>query len=224
MEQRVGRGRIQVVIEFLIVLGLEFRRLARPGRMRVVDNQVAVGVMISAVFPLLFLAANDFNGQEAAVFAQQPFHAFFFRKILLFLAQIQNHVRTPFGAFGLGHREVGRARAAPAYRRRVFFVGSRHDFHLVAHHKGRVETKAEMPDDGLGVVLVFLHELLGAGERDLVDVLIHLLGRHTDAVVRNRQRAGLRVGRHGNAQAFDIALELARRSQRLQFLRGVHGI
>ena len=45
-----------------------------------------------------------------------------------------------------------------------------------------------MPDDGFRLVFVFVHELLSAGERDLVDVLIHLFGSHADTVVLHGQR------------------------------------
>ena len=45
-----------------------------------------------------------------------------------------------------------------------------HDFHFLAHHERRVEAQAEVSDDGIGIVFIFIQEVIGAGERDLVDV------------------------------------------------------
>ena len=64
-----------------------------------------------------------------------------------------------------------------------------------------------MSDNGL--VLILLHELLGAREGDLVDVFVHLLGRHADAAVGHGERFLLLVGGDADRHVAQIALGLA---------------
>ena len=68
-----------------------------------------------------------------------------------------------------------------------------------------------MTDDRSGVVLVFLNELLGAGESDLVDVLIDLLGRHTDTPVRDRDRFVIELNLYGQIAEFAFKLAYGRK-------------
>ena len=57
-----------------------------------------------------------------------------------------------------------------------------------------------MTDDLLAAVLVFLHEVVRAGESDLVDILAHFLRRHADAVIGKGQNAVLLIYAHGDAR------------------------
>ena len=68
-----------------------------------------------------------------------------------------------------------------------------------------------MTDDRSGVVLVFLNELLGAGESDLVDVLIDLLGCHTDTPVRDRDRFVIELNLYGQITEFAFKLAYGRK-------------
>ena len=55
-----------------------------------------------------------------------------------------------------------------------------------------------------GVALVLFEEFLGAGEGHLVDVLVHFLGGHADAVVRKAELPGLGVHGDGHAEVFPL--------------------
>ena len=57
-----------------------------------------------------------------------------------------------------------------------------------------------MTDDGFRAVFVFVDELLSAGECDLVDVFVHLLGGHADTVIRHGERLLLLINRHAHAK------------------------
>ena len=139
MEQGIGRGRIEVVVETQVILFLQFARLARPSRMRIVDNQILIGVLVFAVLPFLFLAANDFHRQETAVFLQQVLDLFFAGKFLVLLGQMQHHIRAPLGLAAFFHLVIRRAFAAPMHRFGPFLVGTAEDFHLAADHESRIE-------------------------------------------------------------------------------------
>ena len=80
-----------------------------------------------------------------------------------------------------------------------------------------------MTDDGLGV-LVFLEKLTGAGEGDLVDVLLDLVGRHADTPVAHGERAGLLVDDDLDLELAQLALVLTLAGERLQLLGGIHSV
>ncbi len=72
---------------------------------------------------------------------------------------------------------------------------------LVRYHKRGVETQAEVSDNLVivGLVLVLLHEIRGAGKSDLVDVLVHLLGGHAQTIVMKGDGLGFGVYDHVNS-------------------------
>ena len=67
---------------------------------------------------------------------------------------------------GLGYRveESDRMNFRLVMDRGGILVAFADDLHLVCHHKGRIEAKAEMPDDAgiLSGVLVFVQELFSS--------------------------------------------------------------
>ena len=71
VEQRIVAQGVKLAVELLVLLLGNLRRLARPQRVGVVDDVVAVGVDVLAVLPLGLLAECDRYGQEAAVLFQQ---------------------------------------------------------------------------------------------------------------------------------------------------------
>ena len=85
-----------------------------------------------------------------------------------------------------------------------------------------------MSDDiggfGLALGLELGDELLGTREGDLVDVLVDLFSVHADAAVAHGEGLFLLVDFHLDGEVAELALELARGGQCLQFLRGVHGV
>ena len=74
------------------------------------------------------------------------------------------------------------------------------------------------------LVFVFFQELPCRRERYLVDVAVHLFGRHAYAVVHDAQRFLLLVQLHFHAELAEFALELSVGRQHLQFLACIHCI
>ncbi|MEY4841097.1 MAG: hypothetical protein RLZZ374_2005, partial [Cyanobacteriota bacterium] len=62
-----------------------------------------------------------------------------------------------------------------------------------------------MANDGIVLTFVFLQEFLGAGEGHLVDVTLHLIGRHANAVVADRDRFGLAINADADFAFFAFA-------------------
>ena len=83
------------------------------------------------------------------------------------------------------------------------------DGDLLCHHKGRVETNAELTDDV--DVLTFLHLLLKAqraGFADGAEVFFHFILAHTDAVVGHGQGLSLFVTDDGDGKLFPVDAHL----------------
>ena len=81
-----------------------------------------------------------------------------------------------------------------------------------------------MADDGVGIVLVLLQEVVGAGESYLVDVLLNLLGCHADAVVAHGDGLGILVDADAHLQLAHLTLEVAFAGEGLQLLGGINGV
>ena len=241
MEQRlVHLHRIELVVEMLIVLVLEFRRLAGPGGIDVVDDVVFVQLYLLAVFPLFLLAEGYLHGQELAVLAQQPFYRSVLEVLTELIVDVQHDVRTAFGFDGLFHRVLRRALATPMNGFHHFtiltiftilgLVTEREDLHFLAHHERRVETETEMSDNTgtLYIVLchfVLLNKLFRAGESDLIDVLVHFFGGHADAVIRNGQRLFLLIYFYAYAQVVHRHIAGVRlTADHFEFLCRINGI
>ena len=222
-EQRLVAHRVQFVVELLVLLLGDVGGLAGPQRLDVVDDVVLVRVDVLAVLPLLDLAESDGHGQEAAVFLQQ-FADFRLLGILQrIFREVQHDGRAAVASLvGLLHLELGGSGAAPMHGLGPLAERFGEYLDLVRHHERRVESQSEVADDGL--ILILLHELLGTRECDLVDVLVHLLGRHAHAAVRHGQRLLLLVRGHMDGQVAQIALHFADRRKGLQLLGGIHGV
>ena len=80
----------------------------------------------------------------------------------------------------------------------VFLIRKSIDRNLVRYHECRIETQTEMTDDLVFVclVLIFCQEILCTGKCDLVNVLFHFLGSHTDTIILDGDR--LVLGINGN--------------------------
>ena len=79
-----------------------------------------------------------------------------------------------------------------------------------------------MADDSCSIVFVFIYELLSSGESNLIDILIHLLGCHTNTTVGNGKRTLLLINRDAHFQVAQFVFKFTYGSQRLQFLRGIY--
>ena len=56
----------------------------------------------------------------------------------------------------------------------------------------------------IGLVLVLLDEIRRTGKSDLVDILLHLVRRHTDTVINKLERLLLRVHDHLNLRLITV--------------------
>ncbi|MPN13737.1 hypothetical protein SDC9_161061 [bioreactor metagenome] len=50
-----------------------------------------------------------------------------------------------------------------------------------------------MPDNGIGVIFVLIEEIICRGERNLIDVFIHFVGRHPDPAIGDSQCFGFLI-------------------------------
>ena len=98
------------------------------------------------------------------------------------------------------------------------------DGDFLADHEGGIESEAEVADDGVELVLVFLEELAGGGEGDLVDVAVDFLLGHADAAVDDLEGLFLLVQLDADLELAELALEIAAGGERLHLLGGVHRV
>ena len=82
-----------------------------------------------------------------------------------------------------------------------------------------------MADDVGGILsFVFGEEVLCTGKCDLVDVFVHLLGAHTDAVVNDAYGFVIFVHLYLNGEVTQFAVGFAQRGQRLDLLGGIYRV
>lgn len=72
------------------------------------------------------------------------------------------------------------------------------------------------------LVLVLLDKLLGTADGDLIDVLMDLIGSHTDTIIRYDQLVAIDLHLHLEIPDFAGVLTLGDKS--LQLLYGIHAI
>ena len=223
MEKRLLLHRIEFPVELLVVLLLQVRRLAGPDRVDVVDDVVFVGVDIFSVLPLLFLAEDHFDRHEAAVLGEERTDLVL-RSVVAcrIIVKIEGDFGTPSCLVALLHLEFRIALAAPADGLRSFLPGKGLDSDLGCDHESGIETKTEMADDVL--VLVLLEEFACGREGYLVDVLVDLLFSHADTAVDDLQGFCRLVENDLHVQVTQFALELAIGSEGLHLLGSIHCI
>ena len=72
-----------------------------------------------------------------------------------------------------------------------------------------------MSDDRIGRILIFFKKFFRTGKSDLVDVFLHILACHADAMIADRESAGFLVDRHGDFHVAELAFVFSERRQRL---------
>ena len=84
----------------------------------------------------------------------------------------------------------------------ALLVGKRIDGNLVGNHECGVESESEMTDNLVIVclVFVFLDEIRRSGERDLVDILLYFVSRHSETVIGKGHRFLLGAYNHIDAR------------------------
>ena len=123
MEERLLHlVRIELVVELVVVLVGQVRRLARPRGVHIVDDILLVQFHLLAVFPLFLLAESDLHRQELAVFLKQPFDRCVLQIAAELVVYMEHDVRSALGFDGLLHRIFRIALAAPVNRLRVLPV------------------------------------------------------------------------------------------------------
>ena len=81
-----------------------------------------------------------------------------------------------------------------------------------------------MTDDGIGLVLVLLHEVVDAREGYLIDIAVNLVGSHTDTAVADGERTLVLIQVYMHGEVTHLALEITLGSQGLQLLGSVYRI
>ena len=136
---------------------------------------------------------------------------------------MKHDVRTALCLVSLLEGEFGVAVAAPLVCRFVLpALGD--DVDTLGYHKRTVESESEVSDDGCGIVLVFLQEVGGSAEGNLVDVAVNFFGGHTDTAVADGEGAGFGIHLHLDGEVLCVAHVFAFGGEGLQFLRGVDGV
>ena len=102
---------------------------------------------------------------------------------------------------------------------RPFLIGQRIDRNLMRYHERGIKAQSEMSDNLILIrlILVLVQEILSSGERNLVNIFLHLIRGHTDSVIDELN--GLLVRIHANLNLILIILGQNRLSDQLQLLQ-----
>ena len=155
-EERLIHHRIQVAVKLRIVFILQRTGLTHPKRVSIVDDVRRFGFYFLSVFPFRLFPHRYGYRQEAAVFTQEPEHRILLQKLLAVVVDVKNNVRSALCFVSLFHRKGGRTVASPAHSFAIGLITFGHDFHFFGNHKRRIEAKAEMAYNSVGVVFIFL--------------------------------------------------------------------
>ena len=211
---------VEGLVEVLVVFVLQFRRGLCPDGVYVVYDVVFVLFYLLAVFPLGLFAENDRNRHELAVFTQQLGDAALGCELVAVVVEMEGDDRAAVCLFAVFHVVFRRTVASPFHGLGAFLPGEGVDSDFFAHHERGIESETEVADDVL--VLVFLEELTGGRECNLVYILVDFFGGHAYAVVDYLQGLFLLVQFDLHLEVAQFALEFTVRSQNFQLLRCVH--
>ena len=181
------------MVELVVVLIGQVGGFAHPCGVHIVDDIVLAGLHLFAIFPVFLFAESNLHGQELAVFFEQPFNGRVLQILFEILVDMQHDIGAAVGFDSVLHRVFGGAVATPMHGFGIFLIGLREYLHLVGDHERAVETESEMSDNGFRFVFVFVHELFRTRKGDLVDVLVHLFGGHTDTMIAHGEGAFLLI-------------------------------
>ena len=79
-----------------------------------------------------------------------------------------------------------------------------------------------MTNDGIGVILIFLQEVVGSRKRNLIDVFVYFFCCQADTMIGYGNR--ILTQRHVHSQITGFTLKLTDRSQCFKLLRSIDGI
>ena len=116
IEQRLIGHRVEVAVEFRILLLFHLRRCDGPERLYIIDYIVLFGLHLFSILPILLLSKGDFNRQKAAIFVEHLTDPVIFQELLGILVDMQDHIGTSPVALSLFEGEFRTAVAAPFVR------------------------------------------------------------------------------------------------------------
>ena len=203
---RVGLG-VGLVLGLVVVAGVfGLRLLARLGNLHLDGVAHVVAVALDQVLQAVL-------GKIGVVVV-----------LVGILLEREDDVGAVLGALGLGDSVALNAVGFPRPRL-VAAERAGDDAHLGGNHEAGVEADAELADD-VDVVALLLGvvglERLGIGVRDSTEVLVELVLRHADAVVRDGDGAGTLVEADVNGQLVFGKLHVGvRQALEIEFIDGV---
>ena len=219
-EQRIVKVGEHAVVERLVLLVRALAGVLQPQGRNVVDMRrlghlddlfgllgaVLVGFALDGHVALEGLGGRilEIHGRVhvAAVALEHLAGAVGFEELLVLLGDVQDDGRAVRGAGACAHLEGHAVLARPMDGFGALLPAEGLDFNPVGHHKHGVEAQTEVADDAALVVflaaVIILEELLGAGESDLIDISLHLVGGHADAGIGDANLLVLLVHGHGN--------------------------
>ena len=159
-EQRLVLHGVEGTVEALVVLVLQRAGSLGPQGLYAVDDVVFVCVNLLAVLPLGLLAESQWYRHELAVFVEQFLNLEFLQKLFAVIIDVEDDVTASLCLFCLVNLIGRTAVATPLDGYCILTIAAGDDFHLLAHHERGIETKSEMSDDVVGVVLVFFQEIV----------------------------------------------------------------
>ena len=219
----VGQGRLKVVAELLVKLGVLLGRDVflgpGPDGIRLIDGLPApgldhgtrlaaaffvAGVDQLAVFPLFFFH-QDRQADVVGVLADDAFEFPGAGIVQCVFHQVQGDAGAAGGALNRLNLEVSRAAAHPAHAfadRQTSTARLHCDF--VSHDKTRVKTHTKLADQlriGFLVAREFGDKIFGSALGNRAEVVDRLLLAHTDTVVGDGEGFGVFVKTHPHLEA-----------------------
>ena len=224
-ERFIGHG-IELAIELLIVLVLQFAGLTCPEWFGIVDDIVLLGLyhLLLLFVPLALLAKSNGHRQEVAVLLQQTFNLVLLKELLAILADVHHDVCTATVLLHLLQSKFRATVARPFLSRLSLLIALSNDIHSVADHKAGIEAQSEMSDNLWSIVLVLVQEIIGTGKSNLVDILFYFIGGHTNTIVAHSYSLGILIYANSYLQLTQFTMKLTLTSQSLQFLCCIYGI
>ena len=161
---------------------------------------------------------------EGAVFLNRLLRLVVIGKFHAVIGQMQCDGRARLCAAAAVHCIGIPAVALPVHRLSALLIAERIDLHVARDHEHGIEAEAKMSDDLIArrLVLVFLKEVLCAGEGDIIDIFPDLVRCHTQSVIRKRHRLLVRIDGHIDAPLIIVRqLTLTHQRQLLPFRDGI---
>ena len=103
-ERLIHLSRIEFVIELIVVLIRQIRRLAGPGGVDIIDDILLIEFDLFTVFPFFFLAESNLDRQEFAVFLEQSFYRRILKVLRKLIVDVQDDICSSFSFDGILHR------------------------------------------------------------------------------------------------------------------------